>query len=154
MPKEIALTQGRCAIVDEGDYAYLNEFKWYAMKCRNMYYAVRRVKENRMFMHHELIGRPEGFQTDHVNGNGLDNRRENLRHVTARQNSQNRHLKKSSSYPGVCYHIRDQKWVAHIRVGGSLRHLGYFSIERDAFLAYLGAIREIGESDSVLLRYL
>ena len=65
MTKEISLTQGRCAIVDDGDYEYLSKFKWCVIKDRNTYYAVRNVKENNKYtlilIHQELIGKREGL---------------------------------------------------------------------------------------------
>ena len=107
MAKKIELTQGKFAIVDDGDFEWLNQHKWSAQKGRNTYYAIRGVRENgkhkRIYMHIEILGKKNGLQIDHMNGNGIDNRRTNLRHVTSRQNRQNLHINKSSKYPGVYF---------------------------------------------------
>lgn len=104
--KEISLTQEKVALVDDDLYEELNQFKWHAHKMRNTLYAVRHSptingKRPIIRMHHEIIGvPPTGFMTDHENGCGTDNQRENLRHVTNRQNQQNlKNKKKTSKYP-------------------------------------------------------
>lgn len=74
--------------------------------------------------------------TDHLNGDGLDNRRENLRHVTNRQNQQNQHVGRSSKHPGVCWDRRDGKWRAVIHIEGRQKPLGYFTTEQAAAEAY------------------
>ena len=127
--KEIALTQGQFALVDDCEYERLSQFKWYAHKNYKTFYAVRhspRIKGKRylIYMHHKIIGKPpKNYVSDHENGNGLDNQRENLRFVTHRQNSQNRKNKKGSSeYPGVCWHERDQRFQARITINGISNH--------------------------------
>ena len=101
--KEIKLTQGKVALVDDRDYEALNCFKWYVtnpIKTRS--YAVRsqqispNVRE-KLRMHRVILQTPHGLLTDHINGNGLDNRRENLRIVTSSQNSMNRRLSKGNT---------------------------------------------------------
>jgi transcription initiation factor TFIID subunit TAF12 len=83
---------------------------------------------------------------DHINGNGLDNRKENLRFVTRRQNMQNRHIiTNSSKYPGVSWHDSNQKWQARIRIGDKEKYLGVFATEKAAFTAYKEAVNLIGE---------
>ena len=143
--KKLPLTQGQVAIVDDADYEWLSQWKWYAAKICNIFYAVRQAKrvngkQKNIFMHAEIIGRKEGLEIDHINGNGLDNRRENLRHVTHRENGQNRHDKRSSKYPGVCWHKRDFNWQATIRLNGKAKYLGSFINEEDAFAAYCRAV--------------
>jgi hypothetical protein len=149
MTKEISLTQGKFAIVDDDDYGYLNQWRWHASKQRNSFYAQRTSKPINgeraitIYMHIEIIGRKEGFEIDHINGEGLDNRRENIRHVTHRQNLQNRHDETSSEYPGVYWYKRDRKWRAMIWLNGKKRHLGCFTNEQEAFTAYCKAAGEM-----------
>ena len=150
--KRIALTQGKYALVDDEDFERLNQFKWCANKCWNTFYAVRNLpkingKRFMVLMHHEVIGKPpKGLETDHENGQGLDNQRKNLRFVTTRQNAQNRkNLKKSSQYPGIDWFKRNKKWRAHIRINGKLKYLGSFTNEFEAFSAYRQAVEAIGE---------
>lgn len=94
--KEIRLTQDQVALVDDCDFERLNKFKWFAHKGRNTYYAQRNSpkingKQRTIFMHHKVIGKPPvGKMSDHEDGNGCNNQRYNLRHVTNRENSQNR----------------------------------------------------------------
>jgi hypothetical protein len=146
--KQISLTQGLFALVDDADFEWLNQHKWCALKERNTFYAVRTSKtvngkRTTIYMHIEIIGRKEGLMTDHINGNGLDNRRENLRHVTHRQNGQNRHDETTSKYPGVYWYKRDKKWTASIRINGRRKYLGYFINEADASAAYYRAVGEV-----------
>jgi hypothetical protein len=93
-----------------------------------------------MPMHKLITGWP---QTDHINHDGLDNRRGNLRPVTTIQNQQNRRPRAiaSSKYKGVCRH-RDRKWLARICINGTQYHLGLFVTEEDAALAYNAAALE------------
>lgn len=151
--KEIRLTQGKVAIVDDEDFMDMGHFKWQLLKGRNTYYAFRRTPmvngiRHTIYMHHEIIGKPlEGFVNDHKDGDGLNNQRNNLRHVTVRQNGQNmKHGKRYSQYPGVSWHTRDKKWVAMIRFGEPQKWLGTFDTEIEAFEAYRQAANKIGET--------
>jgi len=150
--KEISLTQGLKAQVDDDIYEELSQFKWYAHKSRNVYYARRMSsainrKRHIINMHHKIIGRPsEGKITDHKDGNGLNNQKGNLRFVTNRQNCQNRkHTTKTSQYPGVCWSKQNKKWNAQIYVNGEWKKLGYFTFETEAFEVYRKAVNALGE---------
>lgn len=152
MPKEIKLTQEKVTIVDDEDYECLSQFTWYAWRDGNTFYAGRHIrlinsKQVRIMMHHIIIGKPPiGHETDHKDGNGLNNRRSNLRHVTRRQNAQNlRNIKLTSQFPGVCGYKRYGKWVARIRINEKRKFLGYFEKELDAAAAYKDALKTIGE---------
>ena len=143
MSKSIPLTMGMFAMVDDEDYDRLNKYRWHVSRKGITFYASRRTKgENgkrvNIKMHQEVIGKKVGFVPDHKNGNGLDNRRDNIRHVTSRQNSQNRHMNKKSKYPGVS--PDKGKWRALIRLGKVKKHLGMFNDEYEAFLSYKNAV--------------
>lgn len=152
--KKIQLTQGQVASVNDEDFGYLNQWKWFALKDKNIFYAVRQAsqaiygKQFTIRMHHVIIGKPpEGYETDHRDGNGCNNQRKNLRFVTRRQNQQNRKYQNSSSrYPGVCWYKRDRKWQAEIRVDNKYKYLGRFATELEAFNAYKQAVKAIGET--------
>lgn len=152
--KEIKLTRGLVTIVDDDVFEELNKYKWYAQKTKNTFYAQRCLpfykKERKMcFMHHEIIGKPEEkMKTDHIDGNGLNNLRSNLRHVTHRQNLQNmvHGQKKTSSYIGVCRDKSSKKWLAQIAVNGVNKKIGYFDQEIDAYHAYLERLTGMGET--------
>ena len=152
--KEIKLTQGKITLVDDADFEMLNQFKWYAHKVRKTYYADRLIwlpDEKRQItvrMNHFIVGRPiVGFVCDHIDGNGLNNQRNNLRIVTYRQNTQNiKNIITTSRYPGVDWFKRDSKWRAKIKIHGISKHLGLFDLEIDASNAYRDAVEALGEN--------
>lgn len=82
---------------------------------------------------------PDDLQIDHINGIRSDNRIENLRIVTARENSQNRVLHRNGRLVGCSWNKRKHKWYAHLQVGGTIAHLGYFDTEEKAHAAYCRA---------------
>ena len=143
MTKEIPLTQGKVALVDDEDYPELSKYNWYADKIGNSFYAVRMAPkhplENRstILMHRVIAGTPSGLDTDHINGDGLDNRKENLRIVTHRKNLQNlHHGKNTSRHPGICWNKSNKKWQAAITIDGKKYCLGYFDDEEIAASVY------------------
>ncbi|OGP87137.1 MAG: hypothetical protein A2031_07995 [Deltaproteobacteria bacterium RBG_19FT_COMBO_43_11] len=150
--KEIKLTQGKVALVDDSDFEVLNMHKWCALKGKRTFYACRRVglKEEGsrkiILMHVAIMGEPLScLMSDHKDGNGLNNQRNNLRFVTNRQNSQNQHVITSSRYPGVCW-LKDRgAWHARIRINGRVTHLGTYFSEESAFEAYRKAVKSLGE---------
>ena len=143
--KEIALTQGYFTIVDDEDYEQLSRHKWCATRQGNIVYASRhRMKEDNgkkttIQMHRQIMEYKQGYIIDHINGDGLDNCRKNLRHVTTRQNAQNRHTEKSSRFPGVFRDSYAKKWRALIKVNGKKIYLGSYTEEEEAFNAYCDA---------------
>lgn len=151
--KEIKLTQGKVALVDDADFEWLNQWKWFAAKCGNTFYAHRNEevdgRKRTIRMHRLILGvtDPKVF-VDHERGDGLNNQRYNLRMATQRQNSQNRKPQagSASKYKGVSFNARLKKWLAQIRVGSSLIHIGCYKQEEDAALAYNeAAIKHHGE---------
>ena len=97
--KEIPLTKGKVALVDDEDFEEVSKVTWYLVKIRNTCYAHGYVKppsKKMEYMHRLILKTPEDMETDHINGNGLDNRKENLRVVTHRQNMQNIHIQTKS----------------------------------------------------------
>lgn len=151
----ILLSQGRIAIVDDEDYTYLNQWNWVARKHRKQWYAVRTVKKDgnniNVHMHREILKPPDGIPVDHINHNGLDNRRANLRLCTTQQNSQNKlRSDNTSGYKGVCWDKEQKKWVVHITVNKKLVHLGRFTDITMAALTYdKAAIKYFGEFASL-----
>ncbi len=145
--KEILLTQGKVALVDADDYEKLSQYKWHAQKdykSKNCYYA--RHKKEGILMHHLVIGRPPmGMMTDHIDGNGLNNQKHNLHHVTNRVNQQKRVQCKSSSFPGIHWCKRASRWISRIKINGKSKYLGTFNNELDAFNAYKNAVNALTE---------
>ncbi len=90
-------------------------------------------------MHRVILGLEEGLMCDHINHNGLDNRRANLRPATHSQNMCNRPKRRTkcrSKYKGVSFKAAQKKWVADIQVNGEPKFLGYFDNEAAAARAY------------------
>jgi len=148
----INLGNGHKAIVDIEDLPGLSKLRWFAGKRGNTYYAA--TSENnetlgkKIYMHHKVMGRsPAGMEIDHINGNGLDNRKENLRFCTHQQNLQARRKKNpnaSSQYKGVHWSKDKKRWRTIIRrIDGKREHLGYFNSELDAAKAYDKAALEM-----------
>jgi hypothetical protein len=129
---EIQLTQGKVALIDDEDYPLVCQFKWYAKKNHCTMYAC--TGERNTYMHALIAGK----YCDHRNGNGLDNRRCNLRFATFAQNSQNRSgfLNRTSKYKGVSFDTARNKWRVEIKANGQDTWIGRYSTEQEAALAY------------------
>jgi hypothetical protein len=144
--RKIPLPHGQFAIVDAEDYETLAGYKWYAIRSKRTFYAERcrkakkRVRKQRCIrMHREILDVPEGLCIDHINHNGLDNRRANLRIVTQEQNNWNNRKRRgncSSQYKGVSWPNRNGKWLAKIIYRGKSIYIGYFDDEVSAAKAY------------------
>lgn len=132
--KQIKLTKGQFAIVDDEDYEFLMQYKW----CLNGHYAASRTGGRYVSMQRLILNTPERMVCDHINGLKLDNRKENLRNCTQSQNYQNRRGKK-----GVC--LDQGKWRAQIvyREDGVKvqKYLGRFESLEDAQKVYNEAVK-------------
>jgi hypothetical protein len=145
--KAIPLTQNKFALVDDEDFERLNKIKWCAHNLGNTTYAAHSdyAKGECLHMHRLVLPCEKPFMVDHLDGNGLNNQKYNLRIVTQRQNLQNLHIKKSSIYPGVCWDKQTNKWRALITIDNKRHCLGRYAKEGDAFDAYCRKLKEIGE---------
>lgn len=152
--KLIPLSKGYFAIVDDDDYEFLMQWAWHVNDSGAHCYAMRNSepdengKRSHVMMHRVIDKTPEGFETDHRNGNGLDNRRHNLRTATRAQNMHNRlpNKKGRSAFKGVSWHKQHRKWIAAIQINNRRHHIGLFTSEADAAAAYQArAKREFGE---------
>lgn len=145
--QEIMLTQGKVALVDDCDYEELNKHKWCACKCRNTFYAKRCKtidgKRTTLYMHNIILGEKHGLVIDHKNGNGLDNRKENIRHTTVRGNNCNKHIMKSSKYPFVHWRKDKKLWQSTVRINNKTKHIGYFKEEIKAYNKAILFLKEI-----------
>jgi hypothetical protein len=143
--KEIKLTRGKIALVDDDIYDYINQWNWYYDGC----YAVRHCRTNkksqRIFMHREILRTPSDMETDHINGNGIDNRLINLRICEHFQNGANKKLptNNTSGYKGVCWSLRMNKWQAYIKCRGERYFLGFYGDINDAISAYNNKAKEL-----------
>lgn len=147
--REIPLTQGQTAIVDEIDYERVSQFRWYAAKDRHGFRAARQLprsngKRSIEYLHNLILRPADGLQVDHINRNPLDNRRSNLRLVTIQQNACNRKYKKyRHGYKGICWFAPAKKFQAQITANGKHRFLGYYATAIEAAKAYDAAAREL-----------
>lgn len=148
--KRIALSgdlgRGKFALVDDDDYERINKHRW----CLSDGYAMRKITVNGKSvserMHRVINNTPEGFSTDHVNTNRLDNRKENLRTCTKAQNGMNRVAQKNNKLgiKGVCQ--LGNKFIAQISINKKRTYLGIFNNADDAQSAYKNAsIKFFGE---------
>lgn len=133
--KMIPLTKGFYAYVDAADYEWLNQWRWRAYASG---YAVRQENGKTVFMHREIMKPPPGKIVDHVNGNGFDNTRANMRNITKRQNRYNQAKRTGSAsiYKGVARDERSGKWYAKIGSGDIHWTSPRFEDEAEAARAY------------------
>jgi hypothetical protein len=140
MAKQIALVNRRgVALVDDCDYEALSQYKWYMVGG----YAVRVINKpdggkTWLSMHRQIMDTPSGMDTDHINGDRLDNRRQNLRIATRSQNMANTKAHadniKGLGHKGVSK--AGKKWRARILHNGTNKHLGVFNTAEQAAEAY------------------
>lgn len=156
----IFLTKNEFCLVDDEDYASLSVNKWTLAQCGNRIkklYAKRCTKKTidgvkkctQHYMHRQILGEiPKGMTVDHINGNGLDNRKINLRICTRSENlmnSKKANRKTFSKYKGVTYFNRkglNKRWCARLGCRENPRSLGYYLTEKEAAAAYNKAALE------------
>jgi hypothetical protein len=133
----VPLTQGLFAIVDVEDYERVSRYTWCASGMGNRVYAYRHDNGKTLAMHRFLTNCPQGMVVDHIDGNGLNNRQNNLRVCTQQQNLYNSRPKgKSSKYKGVCRDKRRKGWVVYVRYNRRNIFVGRFKDEIEAARAY------------------
>lgn len=142
---EIFLTQNKIALIDDTDYEVVRHYHWYTRKTPHNYYAVthsyRGGKRTTLAMHQLIMPCNAGQQIDHIDGNGLNNQKANLRICTHQENNWNRHYTYGTSkYKGVSW--SRGKWQATIKVNNKAKFLGYFTDEKEAAAAYNEAALE------------
>lgn len=148
--RTLQATKGKTVMVDDDDFEELSKNRWSASCFGGCWYVMRGVligredtpkgpkkKYRTILMHRQLLGFPEG-DVDHIDHNGLNNQRSNLRVCTRTENMRNatKRKKATSIYKGVHWNKQHSKWACGIVVDGKLKSLGLFSDEKSAGLAY------------------
>lgn len=147
--KKIPLSQGKVALVDDEDYDYLMQWNWCVKKHRGTYYARRsnwivgQGQGKATYMHRIIMNTPDNMITDHIDHNGLNNQKTNLRVCTTRDNLRNRTPKGRSGYLGVFYCNKQRSIYAKINVNRIQSYLGTYATEELAARAYDEAARKI-----------
>lgn len=141
--KTISLTQGKAAIIDDQDYALVSRYKWCAHEGCTTFYAVTNAKVGgklkTLNMSALLLNPPPGYVVDHIDRNGLNNCRSNLRIALRHQNQANHGKRNGSStsrFKGVSWDASTSRWVAAIGHKGNMYRIGKFKDEEDAALVY------------------
>lgn len=147
MAKEIQLTQGKVAIVDDEDYNYLNQWKWLAIKQKNdKFYVARNIpvsnkKQSKIWMHRFIMNPEKGMVIDHLDGNPLNNQKNNLRICTHAENMRNSNIPKNntSGFKGVSFVKKHNTYESSIRINNIKIYLGYYIDPIEAARAYNAA---------------
>ena len=142
--KKINLTQGLVTLVDDEDYEYINQWKWFAVLNNKNYYACRNGKSGKFWMHREIIKTPDDLICDHIDHNGLNNQKSNLRNVNKSQNAMNSRLNSNNKLREKC--IRRHGAGFQVRIVSVASNIYFCKTYRDfneAILARDNAIKEL-----------
>ena len=141
----VPLTQGYEAVIDVDDVGLVSGFSWQVLVLKRQTYALRKHRiglvYRNVYLHRALMDAPAGMQVDHMDTDGLNNRRGNLRLATRHQNGQNSRLSRrnTSGFKGVSWDRQRNKWRAKIKFGDKQSHLGLFDSAEGAHAAYCEA---------------
>lgn len=147
--KTINLTKGYVALVDDDDFERLSQYKWMAHEKKTNTYARRNKSVNgkvkTIIMHRFIMGAPDDMQIDHIDGNGLNNQKSNLRICTIDENLRNKGKIEGTlyKYKGLSWCKTKNRYKASINFNGKKISLGRFKTQEEAALAYNKAAIEL-----------
>ena len=138
--KKITTAKGENILVDECDFNWLLNYSWHVRKCAGYFYATTkssRPKHKTIYMHRLILDAKKGEYVDHIDGNGLNNTRSNIRICTNKQNSFNQKARgRTSKFKGVSFCSRTKKWIVTMKLEDRTRFFGRFDKEIDAAKKY------------------
>lgn len=145
---EILLTQGQVALIDNCDYELVSGYRWCAHRGCLTFYAITNIlltdgKRASLLMHRLILSAPPHLETDHIDHDGLNNQRINLRLCTCSQNHMNGRARRGRSSPFKGVRLFGRKWLAEIGHGGKSTCLGLHNTPEEAALAYDAKAREL-----------
>lgn len=141
MTKKLTTSRGLLILVDDQDFNFLAQFTWTVRISKKLKYAVTAIDGKLVRLHRLLLNPPKHLVVDHINNNGLDNRRKNLRVCTQKHNCRNQNPR-IGNLKGVSFCARVNKYRAYIGVNYTQKHLGYFKTKSQAALAYNTAAKK------------
>lgn len=154
--KEIKLTQGKVALVDDEDFGELNKYRWCIMHTQYNTYAYRNIRINKkqitILMHRQIMNATKTIEVDHIDYNGLNNQKTNLRNVTSSKNKQHRRIQSNntSGYIGVYWSNQKGRWIAQRKINKKNYYGGSFvDKEKAGYASDLLATRLHGEYATV-----
>lgn len=147
---KVPLTRGQFALVDALDFNVVSAYKWFALKAPTKWYAVRskmvNCKRFTVYMAREIMNTSAECEADHKDGDGLNNRRKNLRNCLHVQNSRNLKVSRRNNktgLKGVHWCNTSRRFIARIRCNYKIICLGYFQEAKKAALAYDEAAKKL-----------
>lgn len=143
--KEIQLSQGKVALIDDDDFERVNQFKWsFGVSKRDKTIYVKRrdwSKKEYIKLHRFILNAPKNKQVDHIDGNGLNNQKSNLRLCSQSENKRNSKIysNNTSGYKGVTFSRSNSKWIARVMVNKKYVNFGSYKTKEEAAIAYNNA---------------
>ncbi len=144
------ILDGHHLLIEYRDLIWFGQYKFYIMQGEGQsLYVVANASARTIKIHQLIMNPPQGLEVDHINGNGLDNRRSNLRIVTHQINQSNlpKHHGSSSKYYGVSFEKGRQRWLCQVRYKYKIKTIGRFDSEIEAAIAYNNSLISMGISE-------
>lgn len=146
---EIEISKGYFAKVDLEDLDKVKPYRWYVSFLGKQTYTKTQSKGKWFYMHHLILNCPKGMVRDHINRNGLDNRKSNLRAVSHSTNHQNAGINKNNTcgYRGIYFYKPYQKWSVLFGFNKKRHFGGYYVDKEEAYNKYLSMIEELSNQN-------